>query len=265
MTRTTVAYAIAVLVMSGTSAPALAQTAPFVVERPSFSTPPNVVGTGFWQIESGLGWDHDAPDDGDGTTIFTAPNTTLRLGVTRRIELRAATAGLVSVSVSDAGRRQTSAADTALGVKYQVAFQEGFGLDLAVVPMVSLPTGGAASSNNADPSVILSAARRFGGALLNGNVKWTRQSYGDTANERAQLLDWSLVLAHPLWGRWSAFWEGVASDSDLDDAATTFVGNAGLERQFGESLIVDVYGGVGLNDAAPNWRVGAGFGWRLRR
>lgn len=263
MTRAALACVGAALLVCAGSVPAFAQAPPIVVERPSFSTPPNVVGSGFWQVESGIGWDHDAPDEGDGTTVFTAPNTTLRLGVTRRIELRAATIGLVSAS--ERGRRSTSMADTALGVKYQMAFQDGVGLDLAVVPMISLPTGGAASSNNADPSVILTAARRFGGAQLNGNVKWTRQSYGDTANERARLLDWSLVLAHPLWGRWSAFWEGVASDSDRDDAAATFVGNAGLERQFGESLVVDVYGGLGLNDAAPNWRVGAGFGWRLRR
>lgn len=263
MTRPSVVCAVAAFVVCSASTSALAQAPPLVVERPSFSTPPNVVGAGFWQIESGLGWEHDAPEDGDGTTILTAPNLTLRLGMTRRVELRAATSGLVSVSARE--RRTTSMADTALGVKYQVAFQEGFGLDLAIVPMISLPTGGAASSNSADPSVILTAARQVGRAQLNGNVTWTRQSYGDTANERAQLLDWSLVLAHPLWGRWSAFWEGVASDSDLDGATTTFVGNAGLERQFGDALIVDVYGGLGLNDAAPNWRVGAGFGWRLRR
>lgn len=263
MTRAALVRAIAALVAGAVSASAFAQSPQIVVERPSFSTPPNVVGTGFWQIESGVGWDHDTPDDGDGTTIFTVPNTTLRLGVTRRIELRAATTGLVSAS--ERGRRTTSMADTALGVKYQMAFQDGFGLDLALVPMISLPTGGAASSNNADPSIILTAARRFGGAQMNGNVKWTRQSYGDTANERAQRLDWSLVLAHPLWGRWSAFWEGVASDSDLEGSSTTWMANAGLERQLGDSLVVDVYGGVGLNDAAPEWRAGAGFGWRLRR
>lgn len=263
MSRAALACASVAILVCAVSVPSFAQAPPIVVERPSFSTPPNVVGTGFWQIESGVGWDNDAPEEGDGTTVFTAPNTTLRLGVTRRIELRAATTGLVSAS--ERGRRTTSMADTALGVKYQLAFQEGFGLDIAVVPMISLPTGGAASSKNADPSVILTAARQFGRALLNGNVKWTRQSYGDTANERTQLLDWSLVLAHPLWGRWSAFWEGVASDSDLDDAPAAFVGNAGLERQFGESVIVDVYGGLGLNDAAPTWRLGAGVGWRFRR
>jgi len=263
MTRAALACANAALIVCAVGASAFAQAPPIVVERPSFSTPPNVVGTGFWQIESGLDWGHDAPDEGDGTTIFTAPNIALRLGVTRRIELRAATTGLVSTT--ERGRRSTSMADTALGMKYQMAFQDGFGLDLAVVPMVSLPTGGAASSNNVDPSVILTAARQFGRAQLNGNVKWTRQSYGDTANQRAQLLDWSLVLAHPLWGRWSAFWEGVASDSDLEGTSATWAASAGLARQFGESILVDVYGGIGLNEPAPNWRVGAGFGWRLRR
>lgn len=263
MTRSAVAGALGALVVCAAAAPVFAQGPPFVVERPSFSTPPNVVGPGFWQVEAGIGWDHDAPEAGDSATIVTVPNTTLRLGVTRRIELRAATAGLVRLS--EGGRRETSAADTALGVKYQLAFQEGFGLDIAVVPMISLPTGGAASSNSADPSAILTAARRFGAAQLNGNVKWTRQSYGAAATERAARLDLSLVLAHPLWRRWSAFWEGVTSDSGLEDAQASFAANAGIQRLVGESLLIDVYGGLGLNDAATNWRIGAGFGWRLRR
>lgn len=256
------AAAIAAALVAAASGHALAQP-PLVVERPSFSTPPQVVGPGFWQIEVGLDWEHDAPDEGDGHTSVTAPNATVRLGMSRRLELRAASAGLVSVGTSS--RRTTSAADTALGLKYEVAFQDGFGLDVAVVPMISLPTGGRASSNNADPSAILTVSRDLGAANVNWNLRWSLPSVGAAAHERQQVLDWSLVLAHPLWGRWSAFWEGVATDTDTADVATTWIANAGVARQFGEALLVDVYGGVGLNDAAPNWHVGTGLGWRFRR
>jgi hypothetical protein len=261
MTHSSVACALAALAVCAASAPALAQTTPFVVERPSFSTPPQVVGAGFWQIEAGLGWDHDAPEDGDGTTIFSAPNATLRLGMTRRLELRAATSGVVSVR--DESRRQTSAADTALGVKYQVAFQEGFGLDIALIPMISLPTGGAASTGNADPSAVLSAQRGFGRSALLLNARWSAPATGAAATERARSLQYSAAFSFPVIGRWSAFTEGVVTDARVADTAMQV--NGGLSRVFGTNLEVDVYGGVGANDAAPAWRVGAGVAWRVRR
>jgi hypothetical protein len=246
------------------AASAVAQTdPPFVVERPSFSTPPDVVGRGFWQIEAGVAWERDAALDGPSRTTWTLPNGIVRLGVSRRLELRFATTGLVSTR--ERGTRDTAATDIELGVKYQVASQAGHGVDLSLVPMVSLPTGGAGSSRNADPSVILTANRAMGAAGLNLNVKWSAPSVGDDASSRARVLDWSAVLAFPVRGAWSAFVEGVATDVDTADVPTQWIGNAGLGRQVGANLLLDVYGGVGLNDAAPDWTIGAGLGWRFRR
>lgn len=256
--------AVALVVALVPALPAGAQTdPPFVVERPSFSTPPEVVGRGFWQIEAGVAWARDAATDGDALTTLTVPNSIVRLGVNRRLELRVATTGLVSTRLRDT--RETSAADVEIGVKYQLASQAGAGLDLSIVPMISLPTGGATSSRNADPSVILTASRALGAAGLNLNLKWTAPSVGDDASSRARALDWSAVLGFPLWRAWSAFVEGVARDVDTTDVPTQWIGNAGLGRQLGAHLLLDVYGGVGLNDAAPDWTLGAGLGWRFRR
>ncbi len=255
----------AFLLALGVALPANAQVEPpFVVERPSFSTPPDVVGRGFWQVEAGVAWERDAVSDDDARTTLTVPNSIVRLGVSRRLELRFATTGLVSTSLRDA--RETSAADLELGVKYQIASQSGFGVDLSVVPMVSLPTGGgAASSRNADPSVIVTANRAFGAPALNLNLKWSAPSVGDDASSRARVLDWSAVLAFPLRGAWSAFVEGVATDVDTADVPTQWIANAGLGRQMSDNLLLDVFAGRGLNDAAPDWTVGAGLGWRFRR
>lgn len=246
------------------AAPALAQTdPPFVVERPSVSTPPDIVGRGFWQVEAGVQWQRDAITDDESLTTLTLPNSIVRLGVSRRLELRVATTGLVSTRAREA--RETSATDIELGVKYQVASQAGLGVDLSLVPMVSLPTGGASSSRNADPSVIVTANRAIGAAGLNLNLKWSAPSIGDDASSRARVLDWSAVLAFPVRGSWSAFVEGVATDVDTAEVPTQWVANAGLGRQIGANLLLDAYGGVGLNDTAPDWTIGAGFGWRFRR
>lgn len=252
----------AILATAGLPSPAAAQAPPLAVERPSFSTPPEVVGPGFWQVEAGLAWERDAVGD-DAVGTLTAPNVIVRLGMSRRLELRASTTGFVSLDGPRA--RTTSAADVEIGVKYQLTTETGRGVAVSLIPMVSLPTGGAASSGNADPSVILTIARSVNAASLNGNLKWSAPSIGDARSERARVLDWSLVLGHPIRGPWSVFWEGVATDEDTPGVPTRWQANAGLGRQLGEHLLVDVYGGVGLNDAAPDWRLGAGFGWRVRR
>jgi hypothetical protein len=252
----------AALVLAGAS-PATGQgDPPFVVERPSFSTPPDIVGRGFWQLEAGAAWERDAAGD-DAASTFTAPNGIVRLGVNRRLELRVATTGLVSTRVRDT--RETSAADIELGVKYQVASQAGLGADLSLVPMVSLPTGGAGASRTADPSVIVTANRALGAAALNLNLKWSAPSVGDDASSRVRVLDWSAVVAFPVRGAWSAFVEGVATDVETAGVPTQWVANAGLGRQLGANLLLDVFAGRGLNDAAPDWTIGAGFGWRVRR
>lgn len=241
----------------------LAQSAPaFVVERPSFSTPPQVVGRGFWQVEAGVGWETRTLD-GDDVSTLTLPNSVFRLGMTSRLELRAATTGLVSTNAG--GDRERSAADVELGAKIQLATQRRLGMDLALIPMVSLPTGGATSTRNADPSAILSAQRGFGRSALLLNLKWTAPSTGDAADERARVLNYSASLSFPIAGRWSAFAEGVLTDVDTEGAESVRQANGGLSRLFGENLELDVYGGVGLNDAAPDWRLGAGFAWRVRR
>ena len=250
-------------VLSLVAAAASAQTDPaFVVERPSFSTPPHAVGRGFWQVEAGVGWETRTVDDDDVSTL-TLPNSVVRLGVTSRLELRASTTGLVRTSAGGTG--DSAASDVELGVKYQVASQAGRGLDLAIIPMVSLPTGGRGSTRNADPSAILSAQRGFGRSALLLNVKWTAPSTGEAADRRARILHYSASFSFPVAGRGSAFTEGVLTDTDTKGADTVRQANGGVSRLFGDNLELDVYGGVGLNDAAPDWRFGAGFAWRVRR
>lgn len=260
MTRLHVLACSLALLTAATSA--FAQPPAFVVERPSFSTPPDVVGRGFWQVEAGMVSTRDTVND-DTRSTLTLPNAVVRLGVTRRLELRAATVGLLRVSD---GSSRTSATDVQVGMKYQLASSEGLGVDLSLIPMVSVPTGsGAGTTGNADPSVIVTAARGLGASNLNLNLKWTAPTIGDADNERARLLDWSAVLSFPIGTRWSAFVEGVASDDDTDGAPVRWTGNAGIARMLGANARLDLHAGRGLNDAAPDWAIGTGVAWRLHR
>ncbi len=257
-----IVVASALLALVGVAAAQTAST-PIVTDRPSFTSAPTVVGPGVVQIETGLTAERDTPGRNTATR-FSAPNTLVRLGMSTRVELRVETEGWISSASGRPGRDAvSSASDTALALEYQFTSAERRGLDLAVIAGSTVPTGGSASSGNADPFVRLVWNRPVGAAAsLGGTFNWSAPS---ADSHRVRALDASLVAGHPLWGAWSAFWEGVVQHRDLDADAATWLANAGLQRALGPDLQLDAWAGRGLNEVATDWRFGAGVSWRFRR
>lgn len=254
--------AASLLLVCAGHAGAQTTSTPIVTDRPSFTNSPVVVGSRVVQIESGLTSSQN--NTGTGTATRTsAPNTLVRLGMSRRVEFRVEMEGWIRESSGRAGRSATSSAsDVALAAEYQFARSDGLGVDLALIAGTTLPTGGAASSGDADPFARLVWHRPFGRASLGGTFNWSAPS---NDNERVRALDASLVVGHPLWGSWSAFWEGVVRHRNMENDAATWLANAGVLRRFGDNLQVDTWVGRGLNDTAPDWRFGVGVGYRFAR
>jgi Putative MetA-pathway of phenol degradation len=253
----------AALLVAGGVASAQTHTTPIVTDRPSFTNSPVVVGDHVVQIETGLTGSRD--DTGAGTATRTsAPNTLVRLGMSSRVEFRVEFEGWIRESSGRPGRDAvSSAADTALAVEYQFARAAGLGLDLAVIAGATVPTGGEASTGNADPFARLVWNRPLGAATsLGGTLNWSAPS---AASARIRALDASLVLGTPLAGAWSAFWEGVVRHQDVGDNTTTWLVNAGVLARVGQRLQFDAWLGRGVNDVAPDWRFGAGVGYRFTR
>jgi len=252
----------------GVASPVAAQSdAPINTDRPSFTSAPRVVGPGVVQIESGVVAGRDTVDEVTAQTL-TAPDVLVRLGLTRRLELRAGTAGWIREDSGRPGQPATSSAsDTAVALEYQLAFQEGVGLDLAVIAGTSVPTGGAASTGTIDPFVRLVWNRALGAAAsLGGTVNWSQPTVpGPSERERLRTLEASLVLGHGLGGSWSAFWEAVGRHEDLDADATSWFANAGLLKTFGADWQADAWLGRGLSETAADWAFGAGLSFRFRR
>ena len=256
----------AVLLVAGLCAgrEAAAQSSgPIVTGRPSFTETPLVVAPKTVQFETGVLWGTEAAA-GLTAKELSAPNLLLRLGVSDRLELRVGTQGVVrDRSGRPNAEWRTSASNTDLGVKYQMAHQAGFGLDLAVLALVSMPTGGGTSSGNADPTVQLAWGRTLGGASVTGNFNWSAATTPD--DERDRVLDGSVSVSHALWGSWRAFEEAVVTTVDDSGAPSAWTGNAGITRLVGDNLQLDVHLGRGLNDAAQDWALGAGVSYRFRR
>ncbi len=239
---------------------------PIVTARPSFTETPLVVAPKVVQFETGVLWGTEAAA-GLTRTELSAPNLLLRLGVSDRLELRVGMQGLVRDRLERSGRPnadwRTSASNTDIGVKYQLAHQAGFGLDLAVVAFVSVPTGSGTASGNADPAVLFAWGRTLGRASVTGNVKWSAPTTPD--DERERMLDGSLSVSRPLWGSWGAFVEAVGTTVDDSDAPSAWTGNTGITRRIGNNLQLDVHVGRGLSDAARDWAFGTGVSYRFRR
>ncbi len=240
-----------------------AQTPAIVTDRPSFTNSPRVVGAKVVQIEAGLASARDVVGS-ETATRLSAPNTLVRLGMSPRVEFRLEMEGWIRQSPGRAGRdSESSASDLALAAEYQLLKAGARGLDLAVIAGATLPTGGRASSGNADPFARLVWNTPLASTVsLGGTFNWSAPS---ADSERVRALDASLVLGTPLWGSWSAFWEGVVRHQDVDTDAATWLANAGVLRAFGPNLQLDAWLGRGLNDVAPDWRVGVGVGYRFTR
>jgi hypothetical protein len=176
-------------------------------DRPDVANSSQVVGPRRVQLEAGLEWDRQRDPDVHVRTLTTP--TLLRIGLSDALELRVETEGRTLAHASDpaTGRHTVDAgwAESAVGVKWHLADQDGARPSVGLIAEVALPTGSKALRGTGfRPSLSLPA-------------EW------DLGN------DWSLALM-----------PGVGRDSDEGNSAGAHyaygVFGAALGKAFGERL-----------------------------
>lgn len=244
------------------AAPAMAQEASLpdlITDRPDYTESSEVVGRGLLQLESGFTFEGDGAGPGRSRSL-AVPASLLRLGLTSRSELRLSTAGFLSQHVG--GARTSGMGDIELGAKVKLANQSALGIDLALIPMASFPTGSTTeTSGHVDPTLKVTWARTAGSLGISGNV-----NLSSVSDDRGRLTqkDFSLSLGHPLAGAWSGFIETYAfTPMGLGEGAGATI-DGGVTRLIGSNLQIDVEGGRGVTAAAPNWFVAFGFAIRTQ-
>ncbi len=247
------------VLLSLSSATAFAQQArepELSTDRPGFTEPSRIVSRGYLQYEVGLTYEHA----GDASTV-SVPETLVRVGVSRRIELRFATDGLISEGAG--GARTSGAADVELGAKVKLLDQERAGLDVAVLPILSLPTGSEAFSSGAvDPTVKFSWERTLpAGFALGGNYNVASVSDGAGRFTQQAL---SVSLGHEVPAGFSGYVEvyGLTPMDRNGDAGWMI--DLGVSRLVGTRMQWDIEGGRGMTAAASDWFIGFGFAIRTR-
>jgi hypothetical protein len=179
-----------------------------------------------------------------------------------RFEFRLATDGLIAQSVQTSGGRLHAygGSDTEIGAKVKLLDAARGGLDLAVIPYLSLPTASRGfGSDHYDPGFKLAAAHDLPhGFGLSGTFNAADAS---TGSGRSWQHEVSVSLDHAL-GR------GLGAYGEVDGA---FAGSGcacsvdgGITVALGANGQLDVEAGRGLRGAAQIWFVGAGVVIRRR-
>lgn len=219
-----------------------------VTDRPDFTESGVTVPVGILQFEGGATY---SSLTGDLSEIVVG-EALLRWGVFERVEARIGAPSFVSVSNGDT---QSGLSDGSLGAKVQLG-PVGSGWDLAIIGEVSMPIGDEEFSSDAlDPSFILTAGRDFSETVSLGvqvAAAWPTQ--GDDRE-----FEWggTIVLGSALSSQTGAFIELAVTVPESGTAP--LVGHTGLTYSVSDTFQLDIHGGVGLTDTAPDVFGGVGL------
>jgi hypothetical protein len=230
-------------------------------DRPDITEGSRVVGAGLWQLETGILFQSDSADPVTAHDT-SLPNVLMRIGVSPRLELRIGGEGFLAESLSTPGSAMTTgASDLELGLKYKILDQSRAGVDFAVIPIVSIPTGSDGfTSGGVDPTVKFAVARDLprgfglGGNLIVASVTEDSHRFTQTSV--------SASLAHGLGAGWAGFWELYGASALSRDGGRAWLFDTGVTHTFGKNVQIDVSVGRGLTTDAPDWFLGAGFAVR---
>ncbi len=223
--------------------------------RPSFSSASTTLETGHWQWEGG--YQYTKKDDEIDTDSHTLPSVFLRLGVNDNLELNLAWAGYTETNTNEGDSDGVS--DLSVGLAYQLT-DDASPLAIALFSSVSLPVGSDDfTSDEVDPSIGLawSYSPTVGPGLF-GTVVLNSVSDND---ERASVLGAAIGASLAVTEQIGSYIEYFGVPSDSDDASHSL--GAGVTYLVRNNVQLDINGGIGLNDVADDYFVGAGIGWRF--
>jgi hypothetical protein len=238
-----------------------------VTDRPDQTESAVTVPAGSWQLETGWTFTHDE----EGKTrqkTFEAPGTLVRVGLSRRWELRVGWAGLASDEITTPkGTAETDGVqDGELGAKYHLWSESNSRPEAALLFGLSVPFGNRDfSSDRFDPAIRLAFAHSLGQELALGynlGVEWSSDQEGlDNIVAQSRFI-YTLALGRSLSDRLSAFIESFGSFGGSVGGPPEHSFDGGFTWLLNPAAQLDFSGGVGISDAAPDWFIGAGISLR---
>lgn len=227
-----------------------------VSDRPDFTESSEVVGRGMLQIETGLVGERTGRA-GDKSGSITGPLPLIRLGVSKRVELRFAGDGYQWQRALAAGEKLKGASDGSLGTKVKLLDEKGLRPALAVIGALSVPVGNREfSSGGWDPEVKICWAKEAPkGFAISGNFNFSSVSDSDgRLFNRAVSLSAGHDLVLGMAGYFE--WYDISFDRGMGHGSLF---NGGITRMMGKNAQVDVEVGHTISGPAPGWFASMGL------
>jgi Putative MetA-pathway of phenol degradation len=227
---------------------------PISTARPRLTENVLAIDRGYFQIETGISYDRLFED----VDAKRGPELLVRFGVLPRTELRV---GYDHAWVSSDGDGE-NIGTFQIGGKVQLT-KPGAEWGLALIPAAAWAEVESAVIDNESADRIMSLTLAWARAMnagwsIGGVVKpvWLER---ESETETAVLL--SLAASRQLDERSSAFAEWAA-DFPEGDGEAAHVLHGGMTYLMSTNAQLDIHAGFGLTDAAPDWTIGFGLGYR---
>ncbi len=291
--------AATLLALFGAASAVAQEPGSIITDRPDQTESSFSVPGGFVQVE--LGWTY-ALEETSSNEIRThsLPQALVRVGLGGGVEARAGFSGFVSEdesfgSVGGADAERSGAGDASLAVKVEVARWSG-GAQLALLGGITVPIGEEGfSSERVDPSIKVLFSNPVGERVsfgYNVGLVWVTEPVGVVLDNRVPAgeglrrtsaartarvgslsshLDTQLQLPYTfsiglsLAERLGAFVESFGAFGLSDERSDVHSLDGGFVFGLSDGVQLDTSAGVGLNEAAADWFIGAGFSVRLPR
>ena len=224
-----------------------------LADRPGFTTPSGVVDPGALQFESGYAFE-SANESGARMRTHYGFQTTVKFGLTRRLEVRFSNSGYCWKT---GPYNVHGPSDNTFGVKFKLMEQQRLWPEISLIGGLSMPVRGSAfTSGGHDPAFTLSVskdlARKFS---VGGNIN--AASVTDPSG-RYYASGASITAAHPLRKGVSGYAE-IYRTSIGRGGDTASVTDAGLYRNIGRNCQIDIEAGHTVSGVRPSWFAGVGF------
>ena len=242
---------------------------PFSPDRPTKSNGPLTVDAGRFQYETDLVSYQHSNVGGVSTRTYAALDPTLKVGLTRRVDLELQFNGYTNTRVSDPGTGSTlsradGAGDLVVRSKVNLFGNDGGMAAMALIPYVKLPTAARALGNNQVEGgliVPVSLTLPAGFALtIMPEVDVLRN-----ANDSGKHVNLTGVinLGYTIDKRWTVFAELYSAVGTDRQTPPVYTADAAVAFLLTDTIQLDAGVNVGLNRNAPNLQLYTGISQRF--
>ncbi len=239
---------------------------PLVTDRPDFTEASVTVGRGVAQIEFGYTYTYNN-DAGESVRSQSFGEPLLRYGILADwLEFRIALFTVEERTVTGgASNSSQGTEDLYVGFKIALTPQECILPEMALIPQMNIPTGSNAfTSNNVEPGVNWIYAWEINDFISTAGSTQGNRRIDDMTGEAYLEMAQSWTVAYSLSDHLGAYTEWFAlMPSGADTAQTQHFFNGGFTFLINNDVQFDIRAGVGLNDAADDYFLGAGLSIRF--